>query len=479
MIFHGKVLPFTLAIALVASASLLGCVFGSAQQSTAPPPSAGRPEASNADFAAAADEVLGQMSDITGLKLRTPLKKSLRSREQIRQHVIEEMNRDKDAAERYAGERSAEALGLLPKGFDLDSFMVDLLTEQIAGLYDPDAHEFYVANWIPIADQRMVMAHELTHALEDQHFQIEAWVKAARPNDDAELARESVLEGSAMAAMVDFLLQGTGRSLQDLPDIDPAMLVGDMESSPMLKKAPEFLKDALVFPYLDGLTFSAAVLRPAGWSALPGIFARPPVSTQQILHPALYKSGKAPAPIGLPSMDKSLGEGWKRLEDNTLGEFGWREVFKKFLGEEKAKPLAAFWDGDRYLLYEQKETKRLLLITRVRLASDQQAQDFFGQYSEALKKKHAQQTNAVGQPSFLSFDTPEGGVFLRCVQKECVTLEGGDRANFAALNKALEWASLPEQPKQSGKDAEKTARKPGVSSPADQNEDATHAVRKF
>ena len=99
--------------------------------------------------------------------------------------------------------------------------MIDLLTEQIAGLYDPKAREFYMADWIPLEDQRMVMAHELTHALQDQHFQIDAWVKAAQPNDDAEMAREAVLEGSAMAAMVDYLLQGTGRSVQDLPPIRP------------------------------------------------------------------------------------------------------------------------------------------------------------------------------------------------------------------------------------------------------------------
>jgi len=112
----------------------------------------------------------------------------------------------------YADAKSAEAFGLLPKNFDLDSFMVELLTEQIAGLYDPKAHEFYIANWIPLNDQRMVMAHELTHALQDQHFKIETWLKAARPNDDAELAREAFLEGSATAAMVDYLLQGTGKS---------------------------------------------------------------------------------------------------------------------------------------------------------------------------------------------------------------------------------------------------------------------------
>jgi len=313
--------PLALLIVVLLGLAASFASFGSAQQTTAPatPPSP-TSNSSAADFASAADEVLAQMSEITGLALRSPLKKSLRSREEIRAHVIQEMNEDKDTAERYAGARSAEAFGLLPKGFDLDSFMVDLLTEQIAGLYDPKAHEFYVADWIPIDDQRMVMAHELTHALEDQHFQIEAWAKAARPNDDGELAREAVLEGSAMAAMVEYLLQGSGRSLQDLPDIDPAMLIGDMSETPLLKKAPPFLKDVLIFPYLDGLTFSAAVLKPTGWEGLSAVFTKPPVSTQQIMHPALYTSGKVPAAVSLPSMEKTLGADWAKLEENIMGE---------------------------------------------------------------------------------------------------------------------------------------------------------------
>src|SRR5260370_5668101 len=132
-----------------------------AQQSAAPAPPASSGKASATDFAAAADEVLAHMSDITHLQPRAPLNKTFRSREEIRAHVIQQMNEDKDPAERYAGARSAEAFGLLPKGFDLDSFMIDLLTEQVAGLYDPKAHEFYVADWIDIADQRRVMAHEL------------------------------------------------------------------------------------------------------------------------------------------------------------------------------------------------------------------------------------------------------------------------------------------------------------------------------
>jgi len=447
-------LLFVILLALAASFAS----FGFAQQTTAPatPPSvAGKSGA--ADFSAAADEVLAQMSEITGLALRSPLKKSLRSREEIRAHIIQEMNEDKNTAERYADARSAEAFGLLPKGFDLDSFMVDLLTEQIAGLYDPKAHEFYVADWIPIDDQRMVMAHELTHALEDQHFQIEAWAKAARPNDDGELAREAVLEGSAMAAMVEYLLQGSGRSLQDLPDIDPAMLIGDMADTPLLKKAPPFLKDALIFPYLDGLTFSAAVLKPTGWEGLSAIFRKPPVSTQQIMHPALYTSGKAPGPVTLPSMEKTLGADWAKLDENVLGEFGWKEVLKQFLDEPRAKALSAAWDGDRYAVYEHKQTKRLLLITRERLASEEQAQRFFGQYSEALEKKHDKRSDRFRKPDFFSFDTPEGGVFLRCFEKECVTLEGGDRALFLKLNKELLWPLVPEAPKVLAKDVKEVA----------------------
>jgi hypothetical protein len=410
-----------------------------AQQTTAPAKPPASSAAKSADFAAAADEVLGQMSEITGLRLRTPLKKSLRTREQIRAYVIQEMNEDKDAAERYAGQRSAEAFGLLPRGFNLDAFMVDLLTEQIAGLYDPKAHEFYVADWIPIADQKMVMAHELTHALEDQHFQIEPWVKAARPNDDAELAREAVLEGSAMAAMVDYLLQGTGRSLQDLPDIDPSMLIGDLESTPMLKKAPPFLKDALVFPYLDGLNFSTAILKPVGWGNLPGVFTKPPVSTQQIMHPELYKSWRVSPAVALPSMEKALGPDWARLEDNLMGEFGWKEVLKQFLGEDKAIPLATAWDGDRYIVYEHKQNKRLVLTTRLRLASAAQTTQFFAAYSDALEKKYSKRTEEFAQRSFLSFTTADGGVFFQCVERECVTLEGGDRALFAQFEKELGW----------------------------------------
>src|SRR5246127_4030859 len=363
--FFGRCLPFAMLGTLVFFAT----PFSFAQQATSAPAS-GIPhvETSNPEFLATADEVVKEMSHITGWGLKSPLKKSIRSREDIHAYVLKQMDDEKDAKERYASARSAEAFGLIPKGFDLDSFLVDLLTEQIAGLYDPKAHEFYIADWIPADEQRMVMAHELTHALQDQQFDIEPWVRAARPNDDAEIAREAVLEGSAMAGMLEYELRDKGLKLKDLPEFDPSVFVGDLAETPILKKAPAFIKDSLMFPYFSGLTFSMDVLKSGGWAAFSSVFARPPANTQQILHPDLYFANKAPLPLKVDLPASAPGENWVLLEENSLGELGWKEVLQQFIDEPRAKDMAAEWDGDDYATFEQKNSKRLMLFTRIRLA---------------------------------------------------------------------------------------------------------------
>jgi hypothetical protein len=443
---------FSILVLLLVATDLL-----EAQQAAPAPPAAAAAK-NNPEFLATADEVLKDMSDITGWKLKTPLKKTMRSREEIHSYVLQQMDDEKDAKERYASTRSAEAFGLIPKGFDLESFLVELLTEQIAGLYDPKAHEFYIADWIAPEDQRMVMSHELTHALEDQQFQIEPWVKAARPNDDAELARESVLEGSAMAAMLDYMLRDKGLKLRDLPDIDPGLFVGDLSQTPMLKKAPPFIKDSLMFPYFSGLTFSMTVLKADGWNGFASVFAKPPANTQQIMHPELYRAGKLAPAIKLQLPEDFPGKAWTKLEQNAMGEFGWKEVLKQFLGEDRAKALSENWDGDIYATYEWKEAKRLLLVTRIRLSTPEAADRFFGQYSEALEKKYVDRSNLYRRPNFFTFDTPGGGIFLRCAGNECVTLEGGERALYLQWMKSLGWESLPEDEKRSPGTQIKTSR---------------------
>ena len=258
-------------------------ITAAARQSASPPaspaprtPSSQAPVAPSPEFLKTADEVLQQMSVILHLPINEPLKKTLRSKQEIRDYLVREEKEDKDEPQRYADTKSLEAFGLIPKGFPLDSFMLDVLTDQVAGLYDPKAKEFYIADWIPAGEQREVMSHELTHALEDQSFNVDPWIKAARPNDDAELARDAVSEGTAMAAMVDYALRDQKMSVRDLPDVSMLIrsgAVAEMDNDPKLSKAPLYIRDGLLFPYLAGTSFAQQFLKAhSGWADLHLIF---------------------------------------------------------------------------------------------------------------------------------------------------------------------------------------------------------------
>jgi len=143
-------------------------------------------------------------------------------------------------------------------------------------------------------------------------------------------------------------------------------------------------------------------------------------------------------------MEKLLGNNWSLLDENVMGEFGWKEVLKQFLDDTRAKSLAASWAGDRYALYEEKNSKRMALVTRLRLDSEEHATRFSGQYSEALEKKYSERSNLFRRSNFFSFDTPEGGVFLYCFGVECMTMEGTTRKVFDGLTKAIEWPMAPQ-----------------------------------
>lgn len=420
---------------------------GAGAQRAAPPASLPPPESTQSqEFLQAADEVLAEMSKLISLPILSPLKKSIRSREEIRAYLLQKMKEDKDADKRYADQKTMEKFGLIPKDYPLDQVLVKVLTEQIAGLYDPDSQEFFIADWTSPADERPVMSHELTHALQDQHFHIDKWTDAAKPNDDAELARDAVLEGSAMAAMLDYQLGGKG-SIRDLGDFDPTLLMGDMDSSPELAKAPKVIQDELLFPYLDGIRFTQHLLKAGnGWPDFYKVFAKPPVSTQQIMHPELYLQGVVPAKIELPPTKDVVPSGWNKLDENLMGEFGVQEILKQFLAKERSKALAAAWAGDRYAIFENQKSKRTLLVFRVRLASDDDAARFFGAYSELLESKYDSRTNLMRRPNFFSFDTPEDGVFLRCVASDCFVLEGGTRAMFDRLTAEMGWPAGPAVP---------------------------------
>ena len=398
----------------------------------------------NAEFLQAADDVLAEMSKILSLPVKEPLKKSVRSREEIRQFLIRQMREGKDDAKRYADQKALEALGLIPKGYPLDEKLLALLTEQIAGLYDPKAREFFIADWTQPAEQRVIMAHELTHALQDQYFHVEKWEEEVKSNDDAQLARESVLEGSAMIAMYDYLLRNSGKSTRDFKDFDPSLLMGDVNDSPELAQAPMVIQDEITFPYLPGSNFVQRALKQwGGWPDLHRLFENPPASTQQILHPDLYFRGVMPARVDLMPVTKAVPRGWKKLDENVLGEFALTEILKQFVGKEQADKVAPSWTGDRYAIYQRESGMQTLLLIRLKLADEPAATRFFGAYRTLLEKKDEKRTGVSRRQNFFSFNTPDGGVFLRCQGDECLIVEGGTRESFDAMTAALHWPPAP------------------------------------
>lgn len=436
------------AVASVAALLVLSCVVirtAEARSPQAPRSSESAPDPqvqTDAEFYAAADEVLQAMSTILALPVKSPLQKSIRTKTQIREYLVNQQNKDESPQKRYADQRTLEAFGLIPKGFPLDSFLLDLLTEQVAGLYDPEGKQFFIADWISPADQKPVMAHELTHALDDQYFHLDKWQKAVRSNDDASLARDAVIEGSAVASMMDYTLADLHTSVQELPDIAPfieSSIADQMDKDPNLQKAPPFVRDELLFPYLEGAKFSQKVLKAmGGWAGFQKVFKKPPESTQQILHPDLYFQYVRPEIVDLPHLKADLPRGYGQLDENVVGEFALGEVLKQFLGPGDAEKFAPMWRGDRYALFENKNTKQTILVVLLALDSQSDASSFFTAYRQALEDKHSVKMLAQGN-EFVAFDH----VFLRCVRDRCLSVEGADRAVFDRINHQLGWPIEP------------------------------------
>ena len=170
------------------------------------------------------DEILAFDSKDTGLPIKGKVKRKLASRSEVEQYIERHMREDKDARRLERSAASLKKFGLLPRDFELRPFLLELLKEQVAGFYDAKTKTVYLLDWVDPESQKPVLAHELTHALQDQSYDLERWtedsVQAKNDQEEMELeeaqsAREAVIEGQAMVVMLDYMLAPTGRSVAD------------------------------------------------------------------------------------------------------------------------------------------------------------------------------------------------------------------------------------------------------------------------
>src|ERR1700733_6402740 len=283
------------------------------------------------------DQILQFASKDTGLPIKKEVKRRLTSRDEVVTYLEKTMSEDKDAQRLRRSELVLKKFGLLPRDFDLQTFLVALLREQVAGYYDMKTKTVNLLDWVDIEQQRPVMAHELTHALQDQNFGLEKWMKIGdtdleekkKPtpmdieNDEISEARQAVVEGQAMVVLVDYMLEPTGQSILSSPQIANAlkegMLVGTADS-PEFKNAPVFLKEELTFPYRYGLDFEAELLRTGGKDkAFAETLRNPPHTTRQIMEPKTYLSGESIEPMRLPDFQKDF-KNYDLFDVGAMGE---------------------------------------------------------------------------------------------------------------------------------------------------------------
>ena len=317
-----------------------------------------------------AEEVVPRVEAAAGLDFVRPPRLARSSRQALASFLASELEEQLPADEAEAVTAAYARLGLVPDTLDLRALMRSLYMEQIVGYYDPAADTLFVREDVGRAKLRPVLVHELVHALQDQHMDLDSLTRARRGRNDAATAARAGLEGHATFVMMEEELRrrtGSEMDLTALPDVS-ALLAGvdlsRLAGAPALSGAPRLVRESLIFPYIGGLSFVQA-----WWRARPG---RPaplgedvPASTEQVLHPGRFVGSGRDAPTRVAFAGDAPRE-WEQVHADELGEFETRLFLEAFLGDSaRARTAAAGWDGDRYRLLRGPEGEEVLVWASV------------------------------------------------------------------------------------------------------------------
>jgi hypothetical protein len=364
------------------------------------------------------------------------VKRDVTKREQLKAMLLKEFEEDQTPEEFHANEMAMKAFGLVPRSLDLKSLLVQVYSEEIAAFYDPKTKTMHLIEE-PEAktkakptflerlfgksagfdkdENKTVIAHELTHALADQHYDLDKLQKDAKHDDDRSLALSALIEGEATLAMMGAGMDDwDGSRIVKMPsgDLDRGLslispFISMLGGGKTLRSAPPIISESMVFPYFRGMVFCAALANEGGWKAVDEAYKSPPVSTEQIIHPEKFRT-KLDLPTIIDLGELKPGANWKELGRNVLGEL----QTSVMLGRAGPKA-AAGWDGDRYAVFEgSKEKLGLVWFSTWDSADD--AREFARAYTRY-------QTKRMGKDGFQPEQIPES--LWRCKDNVCQVVE--------------------------------------------------------
>src|ERR1700723_277645 len=311
------------------------------------------------------DEILAFDSKQTGLPIKKQVKRRLTSRDEVEGYLTKHM-KDEDVKRLQRSELVLKKFGLLPRDFELEKLLVALLREQVAGYYDPKTKTVNLLDWVPMEEQEPVVAHELTHALQDQEIGLQKWMKKGDKdlgeikkdptpedieNDELDNAREAVIEGQAQAMMFQYAIAPTGHTIADSPALVDAMEEETLTGTPSTKvfnEAPVFMKESLTFPYSYGMEFVVKLMQKGGKEkAFAGVLQNPPHTTRQIMEPETYLSGEKIEPMRVPDFKHDFKD-YEKFDIGAMGEFDVAVLIEQYVGKALSKQLYPEWRGGYY-----------------------------------------------------------------------------------------------------------------------------------
>jgi hypothetical protein len=392
------------------------------------------------------DQLMQFSSEETGLPIKSTVKRQIRTRAEVEAYLNEKFNEDEGAKRLQRGEIVLKKFGLLDKDFDLKPFLLALLKEQIEAYYDSKTKTVNLLDWVSVEEQKPVLAHELTHALQDQHVDLEKWSDQTPDEvstnyqddldhlakDEMDTAREAVSEGQATAVMMDNILKPMGKSLIKDPEVVDFIkqnMTGS-DSSPVMARAPLLLSESLLFPYKEGLSFEQDIWMDKGQTAaFAGMLNHPPSSSWEIINPRVFEEHKVPVIPLLPNIHPLVDKTYKPYDIGQVGELDLHILTQLFGGDQAARDLTPAWDGGIYWAgqrrdatpAEQKTTKSISYFYLSAWKSAAAAQSFAQLYADSLGRKysglHREKTaeTPVGAPAGTVeqvYSTEEGPVVI-------------------------------------------------------------------
>jgi hypothetical protein len=333
------------------------------------------------------EELTAKLSEITGLEVRRKVPYAMIDRKELRKFLERRIAEEIKDEEIRIEETLLKKFGLVPADFDLKKTTIELYTEQAAAFYDFKRKKLFVLESADTALQEAALTHELAHALADQHFRLARFLDRAGNSDDGALARLAVMEGQASWLMAEMMARATGQSLRTSPelvDLMSRMMGAGGADSPVYDQAPLYIRESLIFPYTSGMKFQQAVLEKLGGRGFLEVFRRPPVSTQQVLHPDKYLNGTGTLAVELPKWNS---RGYRKLAEGSVGEFDYAVLLRQYLDEEATRRIAPAWRAGRYRLFEHKQDGRTVLLQASSWETEQKAGEFFAAYRKVLAGK--------------------------------------------------------------------------------------------